>query len=122
LRHTSPASEVPVTDLQEFVQDPLEDFDALIHPPDSGEGADADARSAPRRASPLRWKSKGSRTRRSFTIHGIIGANGHGKSLCLMHDTKLSMDKGRPIPRSPGTRLAGIRLMTVTNLSPGGNN
>ena len=46
---------------------------------------------------PPRWKSKGSRTRRGYTIHGYIGANGHGKSLAMMHDTKLSMDRKRSI-------------------------
>jgi hypothetical protein len=46
---------------------------------------------------PPRWASKGSRTRRGYTIHAYIGANGHGKSLAMMHDTKLSMDRGRPI-------------------------
>src|SRR5690606_4421285 len=51
----------------------------------------------PRPASPGRWKSKGSRTRRGFTIHAYIGANGHGKSLAMMHDTKLSIELGRPI-------------------------
>lgn len=54
-------------------------------------------RSSVRPVSPGRWKSKGSRNRRGFTIHGYIGANGHGKSLAMMHDTKLSMDRGRPI-------------------------
>jgi len=44
-----------------------------------------------------RWKSKASRTRRGFTIHAYIGANGHGKSLAMMHDTYLSITKGRPI-------------------------
>lgn len=44
-----------------------------------------------------RWKSKGSRTRRGFEIHAYNGANGHGKSLAMMHDTKLSIDAGRPI-------------------------
>jgi hypothetical protein len=44
-----------------------------------------------------RWKSKSSRNRRGFTIHAYIGANGHGKSLAMMHDTKLSMDHARPI-------------------------
>lgn len=46
---------------------------------------------------PTRWKSKGSRVRRGFTIHAYVGANGHGKSLAMMHDTKLSIDRGRPI-------------------------
>jgi hypothetical protein len=52
---------------------------------------------SPAPASPLRWKSKDSRVRRGYTIHAYVGANGHGKSLAMMHDTKLSMDKGRPI-------------------------
>ena len=51
----------------------------------------------PAPGSPARWSSKGSRTRRGFTIHAYVGANGHGKSLAMMHDTKLSMDLGRPI-------------------------
>ncbi|MFC5432660.1 hypothetical protein ACFPJ2_03120 [Microbacterium suwonense] len=51
----------------------------------------------PRPVSPGRWKSKGSRARRGFTIHAYIGANGHGKSLAMMHDTKLSIELGRPI-------------------------
>lgn len=54
-------------------------------------------RRAPAPGSPRRWKSKGSKTRRGFTIHAYVGANGHGKSLAMMHDTKLSIDKGRPI-------------------------
>lgn len=44
-----------------------------------------------------RWRSKGSMNRRGYTIHAYIGANGHGKTLAMMHDTKLSMDAGRPI-------------------------
>lgn len=64
---------------------------------------------------PFRWKSKGSRTRRSATIHGYIGANGHGKSLAMLHDTKLSIDRGRPVlstvrvldPRKPWNSIAG---------------
>lgn len=67
----------------------------------SGEAAGAGERLAQRGrpvpAAPPRWKSKGSRTRRGFTIHAYVGANGHGKSLAMMHDTKLSMDRGRPI-------------------------
>lgn len=62
----------------------------------AAEGPSA-SEAAPVPAASPRWKSKGSRTRRGFTIHGYVGANGHGKSLAMMHDTKLSIDKGRPI-------------------------
>jgi hypothetical protein len=44
-----------------------------------------------------RWRSKGSMNRRGYPIHAYIGANGSGKSLAMMHDTKLSIDLGRPI-------------------------
>jgi hypothetical protein len=44
-----------------------------------------------------RWRSKGSMTRRGYPIHAYIGANGHGKSLAMMHDTWLSIAEGRPI-------------------------
>lgn len=44
-----------------------------------------------------RFKSKATRTRRGFTIHAYIGANGHGKSLAMLHDTYLSILAGRRI-------------------------
>ena len=75
-------------------------LDILDGPPIEGAaeaGANTRARVSPRAATPLRWKSKGSTGRRGFTIHAYIGANGHGKSLAMMHDTKLSIDGGRPI-------------------------
>lgn len=66
-----------------------------------------------------RWKSKASRTRRGFPIHAYIGANGHGKSLAMMHDTYLSIMKGRRIlstvrvldPRT-GDTYAGYEPLT----------
>lgn len=78
------------------VADDLSMFDELV---ESGlEEVEAPEETLPPRpVSAGRWKSKGSRTRRGFTIHAYIGANGHGKSLAMMHDTRLSMDAGRPI-------------------------
>jgi hypothetical protein len=52
---------------------------------------------APASAAPLRWKSKGALTRRGFTIHAYVGANGHGKSLAMVHDTYPSIIAGRKI-------------------------
>lgn len=96
---------------------PLNDDDGDGSP--SSMSQESDGRPAPQagpesRSDP-RWKSKGSRTRRSSTIHAYIGANGHGKSLAMMHDTKLSIDRGRPIlstvrvldPRKPWNSIAG---------------
>lgn len=61
-------------------------------------GRDASAPSGARLPPPnARWKSKASRTRRGFPIHAYIGANGHGKSLAMLHDTYLSILKGRRI-------------------------
>ena len=72
----------------------------------------------------MRWKSKASRTRRGFPIHAYIGANGHGKSLAMMHDTYLSILSGRRIlstvrvidPRTGDTYEHYERLQTLDQL------
>ena len=66
---------------------------------------------APVEAKPPRWREKSSPTRRGYAIHAYIGANGHGKSLAMMHDTKLSMDRGRPI-------LSTVRVLDPTTGKP----
>jgi len=71
-----------------------------------------------------RWRSKSSMTRRGYTIHAYIGANGHGKSLAMMHDTKLSIEAGRPIlstvrvldPRTGGEYAGYIPLREWSQL------
>lgn len=84
-----------------YVHDePFDDAECLGHPDEPvGDGeAGADRGASARLAPPsARWKSKASRTRRGFPIHAYIGANGHGKSLAMMHDTYLSIIKGRRI-------------------------
>lgn len=90
----------------------IEDFE---EPPADEEGRGAPAPRPPS-APIIRWKSKGSRSRRSATIHGYIGANGHGKSLAMLHDTKLSLDRERPIlstvrvldPRKPWRTVGDV--------------
>lgn len=42
--------------------------------------------------------------RRSYAIHGYVGANGSGKSLALVHDTLPSLTAGRPC-------LSSLRLL-----------
>ncbi|KRA23521.1 hypothetical protein ASD65_03105 [Microbacterium sp. Root61] len=83
-----------MTDL--LIPSDLDVFDSLEAEPEAETGGVAERRALSRPGS-AQWKSKGSRTRRGFTIHAYVGANGHGKSLAMMHDTKLSMEKGRPI-------------------------
>lgn len=43
------------------------------------------------------WKNHKSDTRRRFPIHAYVGANGSGKSLCAVHDTIPSLEKGRKV-------------------------
>lgn len=92
--------------------------------PSTPQGTEAGRDAAPPRGVRLppasaRWKSKASRTRRGFPIHAYIGANGHGKSLAMLHDTYLSIIKGRRIlstvrvvdPRT-GDTYAGYEPLT----------
>lgn len=72
--------------------DPLADS-----PSDAAAEAPSPSGAGPAPAAPLRWASKGSKTRRGKTIHAYIGANGHGKTLAMMHDTYPSILAGRRI-------------------------
>lgn len=102
-----------------------DDAVSIEPPPAAGaaEGAAGDGVAAPPAAS-LRWKSKGALTRRGFTIHAYIGANGHGKTLAMMHDTYPSIIAGRRIlstvrvidPRTNETYWNYERLHTLEQL------
>lgn len=91
------------------VIDAVDVFDFTDHDEADQGGGVAERRPAP--ASPLRWSSKGSRTRRGFTIHAYVGANGHGKSLAMMHDTRLTIDSRRPI-------LSTVRVLDPSTGEP----
>lgn len=90
-----------MTNYNHVLHDLLDDSTdtARIHmPPEQPVGPREVSRSGASRGSrTARWKWKASRTRRAATIHGYVGANGAGKTLAMMHDTKLSMDLGRRI-------------------------
>lgn len=49
--------------------------------------------------------------RRAFAIHAYVGGNGSGKSLAMMHDTRASLESGRPV-------LSTVRLLDYDNPRP----
>lgn len=45
----------------------------------------------------LKYRDAGASYRRQKTIHAYIGANGHGKTLAMVHDTLSSLERGRTV-------------------------
>lgn len=107
-------------EVDEVLPGPETDADCLCTH-DGGPGAPLAGLRAPAGA---RWKSKASRTRRGFPISSYIGANGHGKTLAMMHDSYLSIMQGRRIlstvrvldPRTGETYSNYERLATLDQL------
>lgn len=80
-------------------------------PPADGEVVEDDAGGSPvgrppasPRQSHYRWSHKGDTLRRSRPIAAYIGANGSGKSLAMIHDTRDSLIHGRMV-------LSTVRLI-----------
>lgn len=55
--------------------------------------------------------SRGRNIRRGYGIRGYVGANGHGKSLAMVHDILPSLDACRPV-------LSNVRLLDWRNPRP----
>jgi Zonular occludens toxin (Zot) len=53
-------------------------------------------------------KTKGRRIRRGFPIAGYVGANGSGKTMCLVWDSLPTLEAGRPV-------LSTVRLLDYLN-------
>lgn len=58
-----------------------------------------------------RWASHGRLVRRGFPIIGYIGANGHGKTMAMVHDTIPTLESGRRV-------LSTVRLLDYRNPRP----
>lgn len=72
---------------QDFVETP----EGLYMP---SEAVDASVAASEKK---LKYRDAGASYRRQKTIHGYIGANGHGKSLAMVHDTLSSLARGRTV-------------------------
>lgn len=57
------------------------------------------------------YSRKHADARRSFAIHAYVGGNGSGKSLAMMHDTRASLEEGRPC-------LSTVRLLDYNDPRP----